>query len=111
MQLEQGAAGGLDEFAELSGRDLHPLADPIQFSDQFGGQPAAGLTHQITRTDGGQQGFGLGRGQERLGPARDQLDQQPVQPVHRQGADGSQLVTAVHHQPQRDGRAVDLHRP
>jgi len=43
VQLEQGAAGGLDELAELGGRDLDPLVDPIQFSDQFGGQLAARL--------------------------------------------------------------------
>jgi len=109
VQLEQRAAGGLDQVAELGGRGLDPLVDPLQLRDQFRGQLAAGLAHQVTRTDGGQQGFGLGRGQERLGPARDQFDQQPVQPVDREGAGGSELVTSVHQQPQRDCRAIDLH--
>jgi hypothetical protein len=34
-----------------------------------------------------------------------------VQPVHGEGAGGSELVTAVDEQPQRDGRTIDLHRP
>jgi hypothetical protein len=43
--------------------------------------------------------------------ARDQLHQQPVQPVHRGGAHRAELVAAVHQQPQRDRQLIDLHRP
>jgi hypothetical protein len=83
VQLEQRASGRLDELAELVVRGLDPLVDADELADQLRRELAAGLAHQVTRPDRGQQRLSLGRGQERLRPTRDQLDQQPVQPLAR----------------------------
>jgi hypothetical protein len=54
---------------------------------------------------------GLGGGQEPVRAARDELDQQPMQPVHRERAGRAELVATVHQEPQRDRQVIDLHQP
>ena len=60
------------------------------------------LPGQVAWLDRRDQRSGLLGGQELLCPAREKLQQQPVQPVHRLGPGPAQLVTAVgehaHHQ-------------
>jgi hypothetical protein len=54
-------------------------------------------------------GFGLRRGQERLRPTGNQLEQQAVQPVHRQRPRGAEFVPPIGQQAQRHCRAIDPH--
>ena len=68
-----------------------------------GGEPTADLAGRVPRPDRGDQRAGLPRGQVLLGPAGQQLQQQPVQPVDDLGAGPAQLIAAVgehahHHQ-------------
>ena len=107
--LEQRAAGRLDKPGQLLARNLDLPVEPVELGDEFRGQLAAGLAHHVTRTHGCEERLGLRRGQERLRPTRDQLDQQPVQPVHRQRPRGAELVTPVGQQPQRHGGVIHHH--
>jgi hypothetical protein len=74
---------------------LIPLVDQRRLADQVRGQASAGLADDISRAHRGQQCAGLGRGQELLGPAWDELEQQPVQPVDGLGAGTAELVAVI----------------
>jgi hypothetical protein len=76
----------------LASPDL--AVDAFQLGDQFGNKPPAGLAGDVTRPADRDQGTGLRRGQELLGPAGEQLQQQPVDPVDGLGSCPAQLVAA-----------------
>ena len=108
VQLEQRGVPGLDEGGDffLAGLDL--AVDAVQLGDQFGGEPAPGLPDNVTRPCGGQQRAGLRRGQELLRPARDQLEQQPVDPVDGLGPGPAELVAPAGEHAQHHQVRVDL---
>jgi hypothetical protein len=95
-----------DGRAELPLDGLELGVDRDQVGDFLGGHPPQRLTHQGLGTHGGEQSLGLQRRQVALGPAGDQLGEQPLQPVHRLHPTLGQLVAAVGQQPQRDQRLV-----
>ena len=66
VQVEQTGAGGFDQLGELLVGGLLPGIDPLQVSDQLGGDPAAGLADDVAGPDLGQQCLGLA---PRTGPA------------------------------------------
>jgi hypothetical protein len=92
-------------------RGLDPLVDAGRLDHQCRGEATAGLAHHAPRPHGGRQSAGLGDGQEPVRAARDELDQQPMQPVHRERAGRAELVATVHQEPQRDRQVIDLHQP
>ncbi len=108
VQVEQPGAGGLDQLGQLLGRGLDLLVDCFEVGDQLGGELPAGLADDVAGPDAGQQVTGLPGGQVLVRPARHQVGEQPVQPVHGQGAGGAELVAAVGQQPQRHRRIVHL---
>jgi hypothetical protein len=63
--------------------------------------PPGRLTHNRSRPDRGQQPLCLGRGEVLPGATRDELGEQPVQPVHGLHPPRRQLVAPIHQQPQR----------
>ncbi len=81
-------------------RGLLAGVDPLEIADQLRGDPAAGLAGDVTRADRGQQRFGLGRGQILLRPARDQLQQQPMQLGDHPGVVLAEGAATVDQQPQ-----------
>jgi len=103
VQAQQGGSARGDQPGELLVDGLGRLVDRLELAGQFHGEPAAGLAGQVPRLDGGDQCAGLPGGQELLGPAGYQLQQQPVQPAADLGAGAAQLIAAVrehahHHQ-------------
>jgi hypothetical protein len=77
----QVAAAGADEFGQLLVRGFDLLVDGGEFDDQFGGQLPAGACDDVARPDRVEQGAGLRGGQELLRSARQQLQEQFVDPV------------------------------
>jgi hypothetical protein len=92
VQIQQPAAGGLNELGQLLVRDLDLLVGGDKFVDQLGGQPAAGLADHIAGSAGVEQGAGLLRGQELLGAAGHEFQQEVVQPADDLGAGPAELV-------------------
>lgn len=108
MQLEQCGAPGFDEGPDLllAGPDL--AVDAFQLSDQLGREAPAGLADDVAGPGGRDQGTGLCRGQELLGPAGEQSGQQPVDPVDGLGPGPAELVAPVSQQAQHHKVRVDL---
>jgi len=79
VQVEQRRAGGFDQLFEFGVRGLLAGIDPLQVSDEFRGDAAAGLAYRIARPDSGQQCLGLCRGQVPFRAAGDELEQQLVE--------------------------------
>jgi hypothetical protein len=50
LEVQQRGAGGLDQLAQFFVGGLLPLVDRLQVTDQFRGDPAAGLAGGIART-------------------------------------------------------------
>lgn len=59
VELQQVAAGGVDEFCQLPVGGLDLLVDRGELGDEFGGQLPTGASDDVTRADGGQQCPGL----------------------------------------------------
>jgi hypothetical protein len=127
-RFHQGGSAGRDQPGEFLVQGPGLLAGGLEFAGQLDGEPAAGLSGQVARLDGGDQRAGLPGGAELLGPAGQQLQQEPVQPAGDLGACLAELVAAVgehahHHQvlpgpgpapgPERAGQPARLsaHRP
>jgi hypothetical protein len=70
------------------------------------GEVLAGPLDQGAWPHRSQHGLGLGGGQRRPGATGDQLDQQPVQPVHGGDPLLDQLLAAIGQQPQHGDRVV-----
>jgi hypothetical protein len=111
VQIHQRTAGGGDQLFEFLGGGLLALVDPLEVTDQLGGDASACLARGIARPHGGQQGLGLGGGQGRLGPAGDELQQQVVQLGDHPGVVLAQAATTVDHDPQHRELLVVGHRP
>ena len=54
VPLEQGAAGGFDEFSQFLIRGFDALVDTGQLNDQLCGEAAAGLARRTPRPKPGQ---------------------------------------------------------
>jgi len=109
MQIQQGRAT-LDHQGDELFLDRFDLAvDCLELADQLHRQPAAGLAGHTARLDRRDQHTSLARGQELLGAPGKQLQQQPVQPIDRLGADTAQLVAAIGEHAQRQQIVIDLH--
>ena len=81
VQARQGSPAGGDQPGEFLVQGPGLLAGRLELAGQPGGEPAAGLAGQVPRPDGGDQRAGLPGGAELLGPAGQQLQQEPVQPA------------------------------
>jgi hypothetical protein len=99
-------------LAMLMIRPPRPAAtDDRKLMDQLGGQPAAGLADDVTRSDGVEQSTGLLGGHVFLRAAGHQLEQQVLQAGEYLGAGPAELVTAIHQQPQRHRGVIHLNLP
>jgi hypothetical protein len=70
VQVEQAGAGLGDQRPEFLVGGLPAGVVLLEVGDQFGGEPATGLAHQVARTHPRQQCLRLGRGEVLLRPAR-----------------------------------------
>jgi hypothetical protein len=59
VQVQQRGAGRLDELAQLLVGGLLARVDPLEVSDELGGDATAGLAGGVPRPDLGQQRLGL----------------------------------------------------
>ena len=99
VELQQVTARCRDQFGQLLVGRLDLLVNDGEFGDQLRGELPAGAPDDVTRSDGVEQGTGLWRGQEFLGAAGEQFQQQAVQAVDQLGAGSAQGVAAVDQQP------------
>lgn len=75
VQIHERGPGGFQELGEFLVRGLLPGVDPLEVTDEFRGNPAAGLACGITWTNPGEKGFRLCGGQILLRPAWDEFQQ------------------------------------
>lgn len=85
MKSEQAGAGGGHELGELLVRFLLAPVGLLQVGHHLQRDTLAGLAHDVTRSDTGQDLAGLCRGQVFLGSTGHDLQQQCVQLAHDPG--------------------------
>ena len=100
VDVHQVRAGGLDGGFEFGFHRLELGVQPGQVLQFLGSHPAAGLTRQVARAHPGQQILVLADRLLHRRTARDQIQEQPVQPVEGLGPGAGQFITAVAQHPQ-----------
>jgi hypothetical protein len=95
VDAHKARAGGGDVGFELGFHRLELGVQAVQVFQFFGGHAAAGLTRQIARADRGQQRPVLAGGLFHRRTARDQVQEQPVQPVEGLGPGAGELIAAA----------------
>jgi hypothetical protein len=109
-QVEQAGVGGPEQLGEFLVGGLLAGVDPLEVSDEFGGDAAPGLPDDVAGTHLGQQCLGLHRGQVSLRPAGNQLEQQLVQLGGLAGVLLTERAAAVDQDPQHLQLFVGHHR-
>jgi hypothetical protein len=79
LRLSRPIPGLIEQSLEFGVDGLHSPIQCGQFDDELGGELARRVLPTMSRgPDGGEQGVGLGGGEELLGSAGDEFEQQPT---------------------------------
>ncbi len=111
VQVHQPGAASQDDGLEFGGGLLDLRFDRDQFGELFGGDPAAGLPGDVTRSDRGEHGLGLTGGDVAFRLSRQEFCQQRLQSVDGLAPATSQSFTAVGEHPQRLELTVQPQHP